>query len=538
VPVEEIIAATRSIHGYLASPISDNISEMPDGSLLAVGCPIARTGFQAYAVKDLPQDAAVQLGIDVSNPNASIDLYRPPEEVFHPAFLASLNGRPITDNHPPGFVTPENFHEYAMGHIQNVRKGAEPLEDGEWPVIADLVISGEPLVSKVRNKTARDVSLGYDYAIRREGKKIIQCDMSGNHAAVVPKGRAGDFVSIADAAPETSVVITPPAVERAAATVTSTAPPTKKEKMPVSNLLKTLHGMALKAFATDADPEQMAEAAEALNQSPPANAEDKNKARDRRTRDNDDEEEEIPVADKRKTKDRKKVRDFEEEEALPAMDAHRRKMHDALDDLLDQEETGDRGRATDADLEELKNLLGQYFSEEETEPAHAGDDEEEVDTSALDDVLAAEEEEEAEPLAADAEEDEDEGVEFDVPKAEDAEEDEDVETESGIPQATDRARAADAASGARAALATLRPIIARSNDASVKKAFNIALDSVTRSSRASTSSYGRFSRSARARDERVETQRQRVRVADSGGVATEDFSKVQKYYDDALKGGK
>ena len=198
-------------HGYLASPISDNIREMEDGTLVIESCPIARTGFMTYAVKDLPQQAAKDLGVDVSNPSASIDLYRSANDVFAPEFLASLNGRPICENHPPDFVTPDTFSKYSKGHMQNVRKGDEPLENGEWPIVADLIISGEPLVSKVLNKELRELSLGYDFAIKRVGEQIRQVGMMGNHLAVVSAGRAGDEVRINDAAPDlTAQRATPP----------------------------------------------------------------------------------------------------------------------------------------------------------------------------------------------------------------------------------------------------------------------------------------------------------------------------------------
>ena len=49
-------------HGYLASPISDNIREMEDGTLVIESCPVARTGWMQYACKDLPQEAARKLG--------------------------------------------------------------------------------------------------------------------------------------------------------------------------------------------------------------------------------------------------------------------------------------------------------------------------------------------------------------------------------------------------------------------------------------------------------------------------------------------
>jgi len=117
-------------HGFLASQLTEHIREMDDGSLVVEDCPVARTGFQTYAVRDLPQESARELGIDLNNPHASIDLYRPSSEVFKPEFLASLEGRAVTDGHPQGFVKPENFRELAMGHVQNVRKGEQMFRSG------------------------------------------------------------------------------------------------------------------------------------------------------------------------------------------------------------------------------------------------------------------------------------------------------------------------------------------------------------------------------------------------------------------------
>jgi hypothetical protein len=516
----------------------------------------------------LPQEPAEQLGVDVSNPSANIDLYRPSSAVFDPDFLASLNGKAITDNHPPGFVTPENFSEYACGHIQNVRKGPHPMEDGEWPVIADLVISKKSLIDKVRNKTARDISLGYDFGIARDGKKIIQCDMVGNHAAVVPKGRAGDLIAIGDAAPQ---FIAPPADTEAATTKPSTASLTvQKEKTPVTNLIKHLHGLALKAFAVDADPEKVAEAAEALQETPPVEADDK-KARDKKARDLEEEEAEDRRARDRKrardldieeddhdhepADDRKKARDVEMQEDdhdhetaedrkrardRHADDAKRKAMHDALDDLLDREDVepaDDRKRAKDrkvkdADIEELKALLGQFLSEEEAEPEHAADEaleeEPKLDTKALDEALEnpAEVEEEE---AAEAEDDLGEVLEN---AGEELEEEEEPEEEVADLKGKDKARAAD---GAIATLNMLRPFVARCHDAATQRAFNTALAHVSRSSRASTGSYGGFAGAARARDAKLPRNPNHARVGDA---ANDRIAKLQAAYDESIQGGK
>ena len=528
-------------HGFLASQLTEHIRETDDGSLVVEDCPVARTGFQTYAVRDLPQESARELGIDLSNPHASIDLYRPASEVFKPEFLASLEGRAVTDGHPQGFVKPENFREFAMGHVQNVRKG-EQMEDGEWPIIADVVISAEPLVSKVRNKTARDISLGYDFAIRRDGKKIVQCDMTANHCAVVPSGRAGDLIAIGDAAPDAraapvtesppkslapTLTIAPSANPQGAATSsTSTAVQPKKESKPVANVLKNLRGRLIKSFAADAEPEDVAEAAELLKETPPAEADDrKPKGKDAKTRDSEspdepDEDDEADVEDRRpRGRDRR-----------PVKDAHRQRMHDALDDMLNNEEDdGESAEVTDADMEELKNLLGQFFSEEEAEPEHAADLE--PDTEELDEVL------EGEPAADGTIEEEQLPEEVqDVEPAlegEDPDGEEDLDPVGDKAKAKDRARAAD---GAAAVLKTMRRAVAHCGDADVQRAFNAALGSVTRASRASTGSHAAFSGAARARDGAPRSPSARVRAMDNAGPNR--ITKLQDAYSTAHKGGK
>ena len=539
--------------GYYASRISDHREETPEGFIIARDTVLARSGWQTYAVRDLPQEAAQDMGVDMSNPGADIDLYRRPEDVFRPETLASFEGKSLTDGHPPGFVTPENFTEYARGHIQNVRKGKEPLDSGDWPMIGDVIITAEPLLSKVKNNQVKEISLGYDYAIEKDGNRICQVDIVGNHCAVVPKGRAGNEASIGDSAPKPTSSppissIAPPAVERAATSKTSTAvQPSKKENKPVANVLKHLLGLGLKAYATDAEPEALAEAAEAIKQSPPP-AEDK-KARDRKARDNelmeeDDHDEEVADA-KRRARDRK-LRDAElDEEDEPVMDGKRKAMHDALDDLIDQEEAGDKHRAkdrkvNDADLEELKSLLSQFFSEEEKEPEHAADedleeeDEPVVDAAPLDEVLGNEEPEAEDAKDEDPEElEEEEGAEDD-----DLEEgEEDLEPVGDKRHAKDRARAAD---GAAAVLKMLRPVVARCKDSKVQDAFNSALSSVTRSSRASSGGYGSFAASSRARDSKLpRAPLNRAYAADSGGNgADKRIADVQAAYDTAHKGGK
>ena len=520
----EILDAAPTAHGYLVTPLTENINETDEGFLVVLDCPIARTGFQEYAVRDLPQESALELGIDTSNPNATIDLYRAEEDVFDPEFLASLNGKPITNGHPPGFVTPDTFSKYAMGHIQNVRRGDGPLEDGEWPIVADLVISAEPLVSMVRNKTVRDVSLGYDFAIERDGAKICQCGMVGNHAAIVPKGRAGDLISIGDEAG--SPTLAPPAVERAATSTTSTATLTKKEHKPVANILKHLLGLGFKQYATDAEPEKVAEAVEAM-------AEDR-----KRTRDNEDPDDGVTevteTQDRTKAKDRK-GKDVEIGEVAKARDRARQKAHDDLDDMLDGNKS-----ANDEDIKELKKLLDEFPMEEEAEEPVA-----DADPSELEEVLGAGEEPDAEDEEVSACGDPAcEGCAMDEEEAEPGEE---IAASGEAEPVADRAHAADAArergratDAVRATLKMLRPFVARSNDSGLQNAFNTALSRVTRSSRATSSSYGEFGRAARTADKSrtgdEPAARRLARAADNGRAKVDPNVKLQKVYDDIRLG--
>ncbi len=206
-------------------------------------------------------------------------------------------------------------------------------------------------------------------------------------------------------------------------------------------------------------------------------------------------------------------------------------------------EAGDKRHAkdrkvSDADLEELKSLLGQFFSEEEKEPEHAADedldeeDEPVVDAAPLDEVLGNEE-----PEAEDAEEDVDEVAEEETADDDLDEGEEDLEPVGDKRHAKDRARAAD---GAAAVLKMLRPVVARCKDSKVQDAFNSALSSVTRSSRASSGGYGSFAASSRARDSKLpRAPFNRVHAADSGGDgANKRIADMQAAYDTAHKGGK
>lgn len=135
---------------------------------------------------------AADLGLD-GDPNRIITVDRYPEDVFEVAAIASFEGKPVTDGHPPDTVDPTNYGMYTKGHAQNVRR------DGDY-MVADLYINDSILISEIQNGTKREVSCGYMCQWKPDGDGFRQTQIRGNHVAVVPRGRAGHEVSIKDAA--------------------------------------------------------------------------------------------------------------------------------------------------------------------------------------------------------------------------------------------------------------------------------------------------------------------------------------------------
>ena len=178
---------------YYGSAISPHIDRTPEGFLICRDVPVARTGPQRYLAREMQLDG---------DPERLIDVNRHPEDVFEPATLASLEGKPVTDGHPAEGVTAENYSSYTKGHIQNVRR------DGDF-IVADLLIYDASLASDIENGVKREVSCGYTCNYVPDGAGYKQSKIRCNHLAVVPRGRAGHDVAIHDAAPEAEKGRTP-----------------------------------------------------------------------------------------------------------------------------------------------------------------------------------------------------------------------------------------------------------------------------------------------------------------------------------------
>lgn len=173
-----------SYYGYTISP---NQIETGEGFLICRNVPIARTGTQEYMGREI--------GLTGRDADKIITVRREPEEVFSSAALASFEGKPATNDHPPDLIGPDDVGLYEKGHAQNIRRGG-----GDWAdyIVADLHIHDRELIDAIQNGK-REISCGYecDYVDNGDGT-YSQKNIRGNHVAVVDRGRAGKRAAILD----------------------------------------------------------------------------------------------------------------------------------------------------------------------------------------------------------------------------------------------------------------------------------------------------------------------------------------------------
>jgi len=165
---------------YDVAPI-EKYELTPEGYLRAWAT-IARTGVQMYS----DADGSVRRE------------YRPEQEVASPESLASFAGKAITLEHPPILLDSSNTKDYQVGF-----SGTEVVYDNGF-VRAVMTITDKNAIEKIMKGDAKEVSAGYrvEYdstpGVTDDGENYdgIQRAISGNHIAVVRRGRAGPQVKL------------------------------------------------------------------------------------------------------------------------------------------------------------------------------------------------------------------------------------------------------------------------------------------------------------------------------------------------------
>lgn len=167
---------------------------------LAVRARSARTGVYQYTGREV--DPENKHGL---RDQAVVNVLRDERTVFDKASAQSFIGKPITDDHPRESVTSSNWRDHARGTIMGA------LRDGEH-LAFDLLLTDAGAIRKV-DDGKRELSNGYGAELEfgdfvaTDGTRCQarQTRITGNHVALVDRGRAGPECAIAtcDALPDT-----------------------------------------------------------------------------------------------------------------------------------------------------------------------------------------------------------------------------------------------------------------------------------------------------------------------------------------------
>lgn len=169
------------MHSFYGTRLSENMAKTPEGYLICYDVNIARIGSQDY------------LGSELGTDDDVISVNRTADEVFKPSTVASFEGKPFTNEHPYKLLDVNDTAIYEKGHVQNVR-----VSDDKTYLVADIMVKDVQTIRDIENGK-RELSAGYECdCIKDENGNWYQCNIIGNHVALVDKGRAGAKVRIND----------------------------------------------------------------------------------------------------------------------------------------------------------------------------------------------------------------------------------------------------------------------------------------------------------------------------------------------------
>lgn len=167
-----------------------SVKKTKEGYLVATAR-VARTGVQNYLASELG-DIATNAGF---KPGDVVRVNRPESEVFSDKSLNTLTRLPATVDHPAEQVTSDNWAKYSVGDV-----GDAYARDGEWIVVNPMIKDANGV--QAAQTTHKEISMGYTANIVVAADKSIadfeMQDISFNHLALVPKGRAGEQARIGD----------------------------------------------------------------------------------------------------------------------------------------------------------------------------------------------------------------------------------------------------------------------------------------------------------------------------------------------------
>lgn len=123
--------------------------------------------------------------------------FRPAAEVFSDTSMKSFQNLPVTDDHPPEMITPDNYNKYLKGVSGEIVTKNGNRVDGF------VIIYDKNLQQKI--DTGLKVQMSMGYWVQKDNTPgvfngmhydAVQRNIIGNHNAVVEVGRAGSDVRI------------------------------------------------------------------------------------------------------------------------------------------------------------------------------------------------------------------------------------------------------------------------------------------------------------------------------------------------------
>jgi hypothetical protein len=148
---------------------------------------IARTGLQGYLRRELGDNAPM------GDPNDLLQIYRPDDEVFADDALNGWTHVPVTLDHPPELVTPDNVKQYAIGEV--TAKAHLDRKEGwiglEW-IVKDAASIAALDVTHKQVSGGYTADIDFTAGVTPDGKSYdgVQRAIHPNHLALVPNGRA------------------------------------------------------------------------------------------------------------------------------------------------------------------------------------------------------------------------------------------------------------------------------------------------------------------------------------------------------------
>lgn len=180
---------------YFADALTlDAPKRLKDG-YMAVRARAARTGVYDYAGAEVDPDNKHGL-----RDTAIVKVLRDEQTVFDDTAARSFIGKPVTDNHPSVAVNATNWRDHARGVVMGA------MREGDY-LAFDLLLTDAVAIRAVdggkrelSNGYAAELEFGDFKAADGTACQARQTKISGNHVAIVDRGRAGSECAIKDAA--------------------------------------------------------------------------------------------------------------------------------------------------------------------------------------------------------------------------------------------------------------------------------------------------------------------------------------------------